>query len=327
MWRYSHLLVVVSVLFAVACSSGDNGGTTGPVDTRQRVQAYVTTSVPATDDPFDQLWDSVDVDTVPLRRSGSIINSIAALPTHCEVQVIRTGEKLFIRCGWSDPELHLQVKPWRVTATDGRPRFRRDSLAYDFGEDQLLIMFDGAPLGGWDTWRWMAYRTGTVGLAEGLTYRNGSFTVDAHTAAIYRDNFVTEDSLPKYVSINGPAFVGDTLYLAETSEDPGSFVSGWTFNQLVPGYVIDSAAARQVKANPQSRWDILAAWDYDAAEGYHTVVLSRKLNTGFAPGEDLNMAGLDSVAVRIGMLDDLPDLLPNNSSQQAFTSELVLKLQ
>ncbi len=328
MWRLIQLCAIAALVLVVACSSSDDdSGPTGPSDTRQRVAAYVTTSAPATDDPFDPLWDSVDVDTVPIRRSGAIINSMKALPTHFELQIIRSTERLFVRCAWADPESNLRISPCRCISNDGTALFIKDSSEFDFGEDQLLVMFDGAANDGWDTWRWLSYRTGTVGLAEGMIYRNGALIADASSIEVYTNN-VVDAGLPTYLSVEGPDFTGDTLYMSEATTDWTGFqLSGWTNGQTIPGYLIDSAAARQVKASPQSRWDILSAWDYDESSGIHTVVLSRKLNTGFFSGDDVDLTPLDSVAVRIGMLDDLPDLLDNNSSQQAFTSELIVKFE
>ncbi|MBD3332186.1 hypothetical protein GF356_05005 [candidate division GN15 bacterium] len=326
MWRRVHHLAIFAMFSILACSSSDDGGDgpTGPGEAQQEIQAYVTTSSPATDNVDDPLWDSVAVDTVPLRRSGAIIASIAALPQEFELQAIRTSDKLFLRCRWADPQINVKISPWRVITGDGTATLIRDESEFDFGEDQLLVMFDGAPDGGWDAWRWMAYRTGTVGLAEGLTYRDGSFIKDGGGSHVYHDNPLNSGR-PLYLSEEGADFTGDTLYLSEATTDwSGHTTSGWSLGQTIPGYVIDSSTARQMKSDPESRWDIQAAWDY--SNGHHTVVLSRELNTGFFAAQDLDMAGLDSVSVRIGMLDDLPDLIPNNSSQQAFTKELILKL-
>jgi hypothetical protein len=166
-------------------------------------------------------------------------------------------------------------------------------------------MFDSLESGGYDVWNWRSLTTAAAFLAEGMTYDTANgFDPDASGQLAYRPNpGLGGGSVPTYIHQNGSAFTGYILYTTEDMEIPPGF-SDWILGQTIPGWRIDSSVVNLSSAIRGSRWDIRTVSEYDDGADQYIVVLCRPLNTGFSVEEDLNMALLDSVEVKIGITDN-----------------------
>jgi hypothetical protein len=92
----------------------------------------------------------------------------------------------------------------------------------------------------------------------------------------------------------------DTVY--ELNERTWPLTSGWTNGQRVPGWLIEDGAQLYTEDELGSRWDTRAVMDYDSTDGVYTVVLKRKMATGY--DDDLDMSTLDSVMTRVVILNN-----------------------
>lgn len=329
MRRSIIVIMVLSVALWIACSSSDDETPpTGPTDTRDRVYAYVTTSVPTMDSVNDTLWDSATVYTLDLNGSGAVISKIAAAPSSIELQVIKTNDKLFCRYVWDDSD-HSQRMDYchvHVVVVDYLPDF--NSNIGVFFEDQLLMMFDGVAGSGYDTWNWRALTTAPLGLAGGATYYpDGDSLIPDLSTRIIADTIRNPDHRLEFVHKSGPAFAGQmVLFKEDAIQSPYLDSTHWVWVQdtYFPKWMLDREVAEAAKADvSERRWDILAVSEYDADLNQYTLVMCRDLNTG--DDGDLNMAGLDSLMAYVGAVDDRTVLGNSSSSAQRFSDEFVIK--
>jgi hypothetical protein len=70
--------------------------------------------------------------------------------------------------------------------------------------------------------------------------------------------------------------------------------------------MIDGEAQFLNDAELGSRWDTRAVMDFDSTDGVYTVVLKRKLATGY--DDDLDMSTLDSIMTRVVILNNGSDI-------------------
>lgn len=305
----------------IACSSDDDDN--GPVDDRVRVTAYQTSTEPSLQDVNDDLWDSTDAKNITLDQVGGMAQ---AVPTSIEIEAIKTDDKLYLRFVWEDTSLNQWLQPWRC-GDPAAGNFSRPPNPYGDGEDQLLVMFQRSS-GGYDVWNWKALKTALVDLAEGKTYSESEWTLDAGTSPIAFENFGGDPARPRYFHTTGAPFQEPVLYLDQTTTSWADVrLTGWQEEDLVAGWVIDSTMGRNVReAQTESRWDILSAWEYDAELDQHTVVLCRKLNTTYE--DDLDLSTLEQITVRVGVLDDLPEpLMQSVGNREKFSGEFLIILQ
>ncbi len=317
----------------IACSSDENGGTDSQ-DTRVRVTAYVTTSEPLMDNVNHPLWDSVSATGLMLNKSGTSVGKILSIPDSVSLQVIRSVERLFLRIVWSDNARDRTMDYYKVFNVDPVTPWLANFVEVKdiFFEDQLFVMFKdptAAPTQ-YDTWNWQAYSTDPVGLAEGLTYRNDSLIPDPSTPQREIASRITSvGSRPLWAPYNGPEWDFNTILFKEDAvylpyNDSTDWV--WEIGDSIPGWFIDGVVAQDAKNDPdENQWDILAKSEYDDIADTYTLVLSRKLSTGH--NEDLDMAAVDKLEARIGVMDDKADLGKSNSSDQRFTNEFVILFQ
>ena len=312
-------IFLISLLVFAGCSSDDNGGTNPPpVDKPPRPVAVVKATAPSMTNANDPIWNDVDSAEVDLARAGAAkmpVGKSAVVTDKANVQAIINGTKLYLRFTWEDDSLHILKDYWYLSDPDNFNFTRRT----DYAEDQLIVLFDGLPSNAMDVWYWRALTTGAGNLAEGFNYAGGVFTRDAGAEVVAKDNAVFGDnSRPKYVHKDGSNFTGLILYQTDTVAT-STFVGGtlWPDGFIVPGWYIDSTVASRTLSGPQkqSRWDIQATSIYSAEANRLTLVLSRELNTGYT--DDLDLSALDSVQIKMIVIDNQDDPLPNNNSNQS----------
>ena len=114
-------------------------------------------------------------------------------------------------------------------------------------------------------------------------------------------------------------FIGHAMY-DDDKTNANPFTTGWSIGQRVPGWFIDSAAINNLDFFPQSRWDINSSYYYEYVSKTYTLIMNCNLNTGNA--DDLNMTSLDSVNMKIGVLDNHSNI--TTASMRRYFTERIL---
>lgn len=322
MKRFLVLMLLLPVFAMIGCSSDDDDGGTNPPPTGPpRPVAVVKATAPSMTDANDVTWDDVTPEEVTLARSGAAKSpgsKAAVVAAAVDVQAIISGTKLYLRFEWDDDSLNIFKDVW-ILNNPSNFNFTRNPFSE---EDQLLVLFDGLPDEAMDVWHWRVLTTGAAMLAEGYNYSGATYTRDAGAEEVAKDNYnFGDNSRPKVVHKDGSSFAGNVLYQTDTVA-AFTFAGGalWPNGFLVPGWYIDSTVASRTLSGPQaqSRWDTQAVSDYDDTNGRYSLVLSRALNTGYA--DDLDLSPLDSVQIKVILIDDLEGPVANNNSNQSSSS-------
>ncbi len=315
--------LILSVALLWGCGGNDNGTGGDGGETLQRLVANTTVTAPTFSSADETVWNSVDSVMVPVSQTNTpkIVpaGKITSLATEVKVQAIRKNDTLYVRLRWVDDS--FDAWPDYYAVTDTTPvKLTRNTVEQ---EDQAYVMFDGAPGGGYDCWAWKVLRTGGAGMGMGYTYNNYTLTPDAAgsvalpiaTSNPPDNTYISKDTsqfhsyilkLTDIVHLRDSLRVdtvifGDppeTTYATRYFED----TRGWTIDQKVPGYVIDASVggAAHTDAQRGSLLDIRAVDNY--ANNQYSLVLKRKMNTGYA--DDMDLTTVDSVKVEIAIFNN-----------------------
>ena len=323
MKKIISLLLVLGVLTLAGC--GDDDGTNPPPPSTTRVVATHPASAPSLTNVDDAVWSGISATSISVAAGSPkpVAAKPSAIPSTISVQAAVYGDSLFLRMVWSDATHNV----WRekYTVGDSPPYFNHDCCDENAvnREDQLFIMFSGLADGVWDVWNWRSLTTAAGYLAEGMTYSNDlleSDTVSNEGLKPASRNEPPIGSQPYKMHENGNAFEGNLLYW-EDAVDLDLVGYDWTTGQTIPGWIIDTTIFSRALSIRMSRWAIRAATDWDTTSNQYTVMLSRPLNTTYS--DDLNMAALDSVKVKIGVLDNQISINLGSGSR-GFTNEFWL---
>jgi len=324
MKRLIFLAVVFSFVVWAGCSSSDNptdpgnGGPTGP----PRVVANSSAGTPTMSSPNESIWSGVtkyaiDISTLnapklPPPTSQTLTDSVY-------VQAIVNDSDLFLRIEYTDDSLNL-LKDYLYCHDTANKNF----TLWDLGnEDQVFVMFFGLPDSAYDVWNWRSLGTAPARLAEDFVYDNGSIIVDSGGQEVTQPNPLSF-AQPQWVHNTGPAFNGEILYIEDISSITPFLTSSWAQDQIVPGYVVDTAVGGRVQIGQpyaSSRWDVFTVHSYNSSTNRLSVVLKRRLVVDYSQDLDL----VDSVKVKIGVLDE-KDHLTDLVGRQGFTKEFWLIL-
>lgn len=320
------LLLSIFAFLLAGCGGSDSTPTGGGGGTTiSTITANTTVSAPTMSSAHETVWNNVNGTILDLEPGGLSKANVqkSAVATQIAVQAINKGGKLFLRFSWADADNSLNREPYVATDPSGYTFTHYDGATYGrpYAEDQLFVMFEGAPGGGYDTWNWRSLTTGKCSLAEGLTYNNGTFTADAggQIPAINNTGYPNAN-YPKYIHTDSPNFTGEVLYIGDAI--PFEIRSGWGVGQTIPGYVIDTSVLTNLSNFPQSHWDIQAVDNFGGSS--YTLVLARNLNTGYS--DDLDMSSKDTLKVRITVLENEISFNPNGGSNQRSTATFNLVL-
>ena len=325
MKQFLSIILSLFILTLFGCG-GDDTPPTGPGDDpTSTITANTTVAEPTMSSANESVWNSVTATILDLETGGFTKNSVpkSAVATQLAIQAINKNGKLYLRINWADDDNSLSREPFIATTENGLNFTYYDGAIYGrpYAEDQLFVMFDGAPGGGWDSWNWRSLTTGKTLLAEGLTYNNGTFTADAGAQIpALRNIHPSIDNRPRYLHTNSPSFTDKVLYIGDAVDFTA--ISGWTIGQEFPGWVIDTSVITNLANFPQSHWDIKTV-DHFSGSNY-TVVLARDLNTSYS--EDLDMSVLDTVQVKITVLENEINLNTNGGANQRSTATFNLVL-
>jgi len=313
-WLIS-VLMILSLALIWGCSSDDNGGT-DPVIGPPRVQVATSVAGYALNDPQASDWGLVDsvsvdvaVDIPPAKLNPSLATAVTDL---VKVKAATRDDSLFIWLQWVDNTNDVWPNNWNITSSS--PLMFERSL-FDF-EDQMYVMFSNPTTQDWDVWNWRVITTGAENFGEGMTWNSPTLTVDsngtAQTMKVAFDNKNGQFQQPEFVHPDTSEYTNPILLLEDAisrndwifrSEDDSVHwyqTTGWAVNDNIHGWYIDGSASDKTEAQRGSRWDIGAYSDYST--GMYSLVMVRKLNTGYE--EDLNLSTLDSVKVKLGILND-----------------------
>ena len=315
----------LSILAFGGCSS-DNGGTNPPPpNAPPRPVAVVKVTAPSMNDANDPIWNDVDSAEVDLARSGAA-KLPAVVTDKVDVQAIINGTKLYLRFQWDDGTLNIMKDAWELNDT---VNLNFTKLTY-MQEDQLYLLFAGLPGDTMDAIVWRALTTGAANLAEGYEWIDGVLDIDSGAQVVaFSNTKFGDDTRPKYVHKDGHNFTGSILYTDDTVATSTFFGDKtWPKGFLVPGWYIDSTVTGRVLGNyKQSRWDTQAISSYDQETHRYSLVLSRELNTTYP--DDLNLDPLDSVQIKLIVIDNFDSVGPYNGSNQASSDLfwLILKAE
>lgn len=326
-------VLALSVTFIFAGCGGDDddgggGGTTTPTLTANK-----TVGSPSLTNVNDSKWNSVtstafeisglNAPKLGVPKSASVSDSVW-------VQAIISNDSLFVRVYWDDDSHNIWRDYYNITDTNKPMSFTHYEAIEN--EDQLMLMFDGAPGGGWDCWNWRSLTTNEAGLGEGYRY-DGTLTRDAGQVTASNTNpGLLGTAQPTYVHEDTASFTGYLLPLSAVknyTEDTtiyGNYINqtdGWTVGQRIPGWIIDTEAKDRPENERNSRLDIAAAGTYSEVTNRYLVVMARKLNTGYA--DDADLSAVTSVKFKVAILNN-QSLFTLGSTSRGFTKDINLTL-
>lgn len=328
------------ILFSLICAGcgGDDGGPTNPPQpTSIRVVAAEPATSPSISSVNDAVWNSITPTQIDIASSsviGSAIGTPAGLSDSVKIQAARRNDSLWIRLQWTDNTYDVWPSAYivdSVTSCDGvNPCvwFRKDEISLI--EDQVIVTFAGLGNNLWDALNWRVLTTGAGGLAQGMTISwdtagpaVDSFHMESDAAGsnliVAHDNGQFS-SLPQFFHPDTSDYTGHLLYLGQ-GRNATPLMGGWTVGQRVPGYLIDTSVADNLPEIRGSRWDTHAISDYNGTSDLYTLVLVRRLNTGYA--DDINLMTRDSVQTQVGVFDNFQGL-NGGSTYKGFTKKFWL---
>lgn len=322
MVRLFGFILFLGLAFAVGCSEDDGVGP--DPDPVTRLVASSTATEPTMSSPDEATWSMVTGTTTNLKGSGAIAKTNAAASS-VDVKAIVKSSRLYLRMEWTDDSLHIWRDAWSLT--DSITVFFTHNFVFD--EDQAFLMLKMPNDPSWDVWNWRLLTTGSVELAEGKTYNGTSFVSDAGAQTPVKENIqlppFEESPRPRWIHNTKSAFEESLLYMSEAVDGVSAgFGTGWRVGQKVAGWVPDLSVLTLLQQNPESRWDIETVHSYDAGTNKYKLVMVRDLDTGFT--DDLDLSTLDSVQIKVGVVDNQDDVGANNNSSQRFSDSFWLVL-
>ena len=155
------LLVFSALLLLIGCGGDD---VVDPGDPTPKVTAAKSSTGPSLTNVNDPAWNAAAVSKLDLSGTNAPklgLSKATAVADSVSVQAIVASDSLFMRFVWDD-DSHSVWRDYFVITSLGPPIIfnQNNSIEFDYFEDQLFVMFDGSPNGGWDIWNWRALTTG-----------------------------------------------------------------------------------------------------------------------------------------------------------------------
>ncbi|MFH1687398.1 MAG: hypothetical protein ABIE70_07740 [bacterium] len=315
------LAVSVLALLLVGCGSDDKGTDNGdPV--LPSVTASTTATAPAMTSVNEATWAGVT--ETALKISASIVPptasaKVSTLTDSIHVKAIKTGGRLYLRLQWSDDSLHMDRDVWQMVDPDNFNFTHLNVGESSYKEDQLYVLFEDQTNATWDTWNWRVLTTAQKSAAEDMSYDGSTLVEDQGSSPAAFEN-QPEGSRPSRVHVREHEFTGQVMSYDSTVSSsqalPGRL--NWTVGQTVPGWFLASYELPR----EESRWDVDAIYEYDAAGDKYTVVLARDLA---GQSDDLDMSQMARVKVKLAVLDNVKNLL-SGSARRGLTEDFWLVL-
>lgn len=332
MKKFLAFLFLSSLLLLAGCGGDDE--VVDPPNPTPTLTANKTAASPSITNPNDAVWGSVS--SIKFDLSGTNapklgVSKATAVADTVSVQAIVSNDSLFMRFVWDDESNSVWRDYFEIT-TLGPPILfsQNNSIDMDYNEDQLFVMFDGSPNGGWDVWNWRALTTGAAGFAEGFQLLNNSLTRDNGQVTASSSNPSPFGTQPSFVHEDTAEYNGHVLALSNIANfttdttSYGNYINlsqGWIVGQRIPGWLIDDNAKNRAENERLSRLDTRAVDSY--SNGTYTLVLVRKLNTGY--DDDKALVEGTTVTLKIAVLNNQNEFT-TGSSNRAFTRDINLVL-
>jgi len=348
------------LLLGLWIGCGDDESTNGPEEpTAVRVIADTTVNAPTLSSADEQVWAGVNSFRVEvLQKNNPKLRppEAAAIPPDIYVQAIKKAGNLYLRLQWIDSTFDAYPDHFFVDDITDQIEFDQDTELAQ--EDQIYVMFDSLPEGGYDVWAWRVLTTGGGGLGKGYTYQDTMTAPTTDAAGTASDSGTVKNirvfNLPTYAHKDTSEFGSelghyilyttdslkytDTLYINvdivifgdppdtifDTTAITFPLTIGWELYQKVPGWLIDSSFASRTDEERGSRWDIKAVSVYDDVALEYRVVLCRKLNTTFT--DDIDLSAMDSVKVKTGIYDNQEEF-GQPSNRRGFSNDFWIILK
>ncbi len=308
-----------------------------PLSTVRVIADTTVNQPPAMDTADEQVWAGVDSFLVEMQSGIPKLMppEASGIPINVYVQAINKAGKLYVRLQWTDITFDAYPEAFEVSDTTPPIEFSQEAGILD--EDQVYVMFADAIAGGYDVWNWRVLTTGAGGLAKGYTFQDAATELTADALGSVTDSVTVKNPphglQPTYAHRDTSGFDYYILYTTDTvSWDSILFATvdtvtgiidstvyffwnttGWSMGQRIPGWLIDSSFASLSDAQRGSRWDIRAVSVYDDVASRYRVVLCRQLSTGYS--DDIALADMDSVKVKVGIYDDQEDFRTGSSNR------------
>lgn len=318
-------LVLLFSAFALAGCGGDDNGTNPQPPGPTRILVAQPASAPSLTNVDDAVWNGISATSLAVAAGNPkpAVAKPSAIPANISVKAAIHADSLFLKVVWTDATHNVWREKW--TVGDPPPSFVHDCCDDNAvnREDQVFVMFAGLPDGVWDVWNWRSLTTAAGFLAEGMTFSGSlleSDTVSNEGLKPASRNVPTVGSQPYKMHETGNAFQGNLLYWAD-AVNLDLLGYDWQTGETIPGWIIDTTIYDRIPSIRMSRWAIRAATDWDTTSSQYTVVLSRPLNTTYT--DDLNLLLLDSVKVKVGVLDNQMSINLGSGSR-GFTDEFWL---
>lgn len=326
------------MLLIAGCSSDDDdgGGTITP--TTPVVTVVAGGSSPDMTNPNSTVWSSVTGKSIEVSGSNTpklAPGKAASIPSSITVQAMTNNDSLFMRFQWVDNDHSVWRDYFEITSVGPPIGITKSGELIEL-EDQLIVMFEAGGELGWDIWNWRSLTTDGGGVAEGMHMADGAAlpTPDnnAGSTPSHQNWLGGFPSLPAYVHKDTSDFDGyilpeipDSLLLYSDTNAFGNNINqttGWSVGDRIPGYRMETDYYGPAKETARgSRFDIRAGHAYNDGTSTYTVVMARKLNTGFT--DDMNLTGADQVNMKIGVYDQ-QIVFGTGSNNRGFTGNITL---
>ncbi|MDF1545352.1 MAG: hypothetical protein P1R58_09645 [bacterium] len=221
------LLAISCLVLYIGCGGDDESTQPDPIKI-YRVVAYQASASPQMTDANDPIWDKATATTLDMKRAGVLPQSIAGLgPKTSTMQAIVSGDRLYLRFVWGDNSNSIWYNGFVAdTVSPLLQFFQRNELETGFGEDQLVVLFDGASEGLWDAWHWRAAAYDASGFCADMWYEWADSTLlvyDIDTVpATDNSGQVIPDSFVINVTVTDTSYIvaPHLLFDAQTSMVP-----------------------------------------------------------------------------------------------------------
>lgn len=264
---------------------------------------------------------------------------------------------LYLLVQWDDPTREVMPDRWIFPDESGRHEsgggqdflvmmfddgdnvdFTADctEMCHATEEDPFYMMRNDGPAMV-DAWMWSAGQTDPVRTLDDVHFdASDSVAKDLdiqEDPPIYernRDVIIAVDSITGEVDTtyevmwmheDSVFYTGEFLYVSESQEwrqgfiDPDTNFIQWPEGATIPGYLLADSVTH---FEGESRWEIEAKGNHDAAAGYWLVEIKRKLNTGF-DDDDVQFILGEKVSATVGFSGPPPSF---NSPHPHTFSEL-----
>jgi len=296
-------LLALLAIWGASCSSDDNGTNGGDGDSTTVVRLVADNQAvkPSMTNANDPVWFTVDSAEVEI--GGTAVYGINPNLGKQDVtlRAIKASDTLYLWAKWHDATANI----WGGYIRKSPLEYNWDSATFTY-DDQFFVLLDkdndGVLTGPMDVWNWLSTKTAPGFMAQDENWDGLTHSLDAAqpNMYVYRRNWLNFEQKPKWMHTDSSEYTAPVLYLEDTTEI--DILMDWPTGFKLPGYATDSTIHSSPDRGLSSLHDVTSISKYDSTGADQTnytwtVVFARALNTTHV--DDVNLAGLDSIQVRI----------------------------